>query len=29
MLNGKLMSTRISNEAADFLDALEKGMPYY
>jgi hypothetical protein len=28
-LNGKMMSTRISNEAADFFDALEKGMPYY
>jgi len=29
MLNGKLMSTRMRNEAADFLDALERGMPYY
>lgn len=29
LLNGKLMSTRMSDEAVDFLDALEKGMPYY
>ena len=29
LLNGKLVSTRMSNEAVDFLDALEKGMPYY
>ena len=29
LLNGKLVSTRMRNEAIDFLDALEKGMPYY
>lgn len=29
LLNGKLMSTRMKNEAADFLDALEKGLPTY
>lgn len=29
LLNGKLMSTKMNNEAADFLDALEKGMPIY
>ena len=29
MLNGKLMSTRMRDEAVDFLDALERGMPYY
>ena len=29
LLNGKLMSTKINSEAVDFLDALEKGMPYY
>lgn len=29
LLNGKLTSTRMRNEAADFLDALERGMPYY
>jgi len=29
LLNGKLMSTRMNNEAVDFLDALEKGMPTY
>ena len=29
LLNGKLVSTRMNNEAVDFLDALEKGMPYY
>ncbi len=29
LLNGKLMSTKMKNEAADFLDALEKGMPAY
>lgn len=29
LLNGKLVSTRMSNEAVDFFDALEKGMPYY
>ncbi|HET9745932.1 MAG TPA: hypothetical protein VFP97_09475 [Chitinophagaceae bacterium] len=29
LLDGKLVSTRMRNEAADFLDALGKGMPYY
>ena len=29
LLNGKLMSTKMNNEAIDFLDALEKGMPTY
>jgi len=29
LLNGKLISTKMSSEAVDFLDALEKGMPYY
>jgi hypothetical protein len=29
LLNGKLVSTKMSNEAVDFFDALEKGMPYY
>jgi hypothetical protein len=29
LLNGKLLSTKMSGEAADFLDALERGMPYY
>jgi hypothetical protein len=29
LLNGKLVSTRMKNEAVDFLDALERGMPYY
>jgi hypothetical protein len=29
LLNGKLMSTKMNSEAVDFLDALEKGMPYY
>ncbi|HWN88121.1 MAG TPA: hypothetical protein VNM35_03630 [Chitinophagaceae bacterium] len=29
LLNGKLMSTKMNNEAVDFLDALEQGMPYY
>lgn len=29
LLNGKLMSTKMSDEAVNFLDALEKGMPYY
>ncbi len=28
-LNGKMTSTKMSHEAIDFLDALEKGMPYY
>ena len=29
MLNGKLMNTKMSGEAADFFDALEKGLPAY
>jgi hypothetical protein len=29
LISGKLISTKLSKEAADFLDALEKGMPYY
>ena len=29
LLNGKLMSTKMNNEAVDFLDALEQGMPTY
>lgn len=29
LLNGKLMSTKMSDEAIDFFDALERGMPYY
>ena len=29
LLNGKLMSTKMSGEAVDFLDALEKGLPTY
>ena len=29
LINGKITSTKMSNEAIDFLDALEKGMPYY
>ena len=29
LLNGKLMKTKMNSEAVDFLDALEKGMPYY
>jgi len=29
LLNGKLTSTKMNNEAVDFLDALEKGMPTY
>jgi hypothetical protein len=29
LLNGKLMSTKMSNEAVDFFDALEKGLPIY
>ena len=28
-LSGKLMRTKMNSEAVDFLDALEKGMPYY
>ena len=29
LLNDKLVSTKMSSEAVDFFDALEKGMPYY
>ena len=29
LLNGKLMSTKMSGEAIDFLNALEQGMPIY
>ena len=29
LINGKIMSTKMSGEAIDFFDALEKGMPYY
>lgn len=29
LINGKLVSTKMNHEAVDFLDALEKGMPYY
>ena len=29
LLNGTLTSTRMSDEAVDFFDALESGMPYY
>ena len=29
LVDGKLVSTKMSNEAVVFLDALEKGMPYY
>jgi len=29
LINGKLTSTKMSNEAIDFLNALEQGMPYY
>ena len=29
LLNGNLMSTKMSGEAIDFLNALEQGMPYY
>jgi hypothetical protein len=29
LLNGKIMSTKMSDEAVDFFDSLEKGMPYY
>jgi len=28
-LNGNLVSTKMNNEAVDFLDALEKGLPTY
>ena len=29
LINGKITSTKMSGEAIDFFDALEKGMPYY
>ena len=29
LLNGNLVSTKMNSEAVDFLDALEKGLPYY
>ena len=29
LINGKIISTKMNDEAIDFLDALEKGMPYY
>ena len=29
LLNGKLINTKMSDEAIDFFDGLEKGMPYY
>ena len=29
LINGKIASTKMSGEAIDFLDALEKGMPSY
>ena len=29
LLNGKLISTKMSGEAIDFLNALEQGMPIY
>jgi hypothetical protein len=29
LLNGKLISTKMSGEAVDFFDALEKGLPIY
>ena len=29
LLNGKLMNTKMSGEAIDFLNALEQGMPTY
>jgi hypothetical protein len=29
LLNGKFMSTKMNDEAVDFLDALEKGLPTY
>jgi len=29
LINGKITSTKMSNEAIDFFDALETGMPYY
>jgi hypothetical protein len=29
LLNGKLMSTKMSGEAIDFLNALEQGLPIY
>jgi len=29
LVNGNLMSTKMSGEAIDFLNALEQGMPVY
>ena len=29
LLNGKLTSTKMSNEAIDFLNALDQGLPIY
>lgn len=29
LLDGKLTGTKMNSEAADFFDALERGMPYY
>ena len=29
LLNGNLMSTKMNNEAVDFLNALEQGLPIY
>ena len=29
LLNGNMVNTKMNSEAVDFLDALEKGMPYY
>lgn len=29
LINGQMTSTKMSGEAIDFLDALERGMPYY
>lgn len=29
LLDGKLVNTKMSSEAADFFDALEQGLPFY
>ena len=29
LLDGKLVNTKMKTEAADFLNALEKGIPFY
>jgi uncharacterized protein YcfL len=29
LMDGKLVSTKMKSEAVDFLDALEKGLPFY